>query len=78
MGRTLGFIWAPTTAVLTPGHEVRFVVRPLRDAAKKLADGLNVTLDLSGIPAFNARVYAFTRTIPRGETRTYGEVAGAV
>jgi len=48
VGRTLGFIWAPTAAVLTPGHEVRFVVRPLRDAAKKLADDLNVTLDLSG------------------------------
>jgi methylated-DNA-[protein]-cysteine S-methyltransferase len=42
------------------------------------ADLSGVTLDLSGIPAFNARVYAFTRTIPRGETRTYGEVAGAV
>jgi methylated-DNA-[protein]-cysteine S-methyltransferase len=30
---------------------------------------------MSGIHAFNARVYDFTRTIPRGETRTYGEVA---
>ncbi|PYR16025.1 MAG: hypothetical protein DMF98_28500, partial [Acidobacteria bacterium] len=48
VGRTLGFIWTPTTAVLTPGREVRFVVSPLRDAAKKLADNLNVTLDLSG------------------------------
>jgi methylated-DNA-[protein]-cysteine S-methyltransferase len=35
----------------------------------------DVTLDMSGIHAFNARVYDFTRTIPRGETRTYGEVA---
>jgi methylated-DNA-[protein]-cysteine S-methyltransferase len=35
----------------------------------------DVTLDISGIHAFNARVYDFTRTIPRGETRTYGEVA---
>jgi methylated-DNA-[protein]-cysteine S-methyltransferase len=34
-----------------------------------------ITLDMSDIPAFNARVYAFTRTIPSGETRTYGEVA---
>jgi methylated-DNA-[protein]-cysteine S-methyltransferase len=32
-------------------------------------------LDMTGIPAFNARVYQFTRTIPRGETRSYGEVA---
>lgn len=39
------------------------------------ADLSDVTLDMSGIPAFNQRVYAFTRTIPRGETLTYGEVA---
>ena len=38
-------------------------------------DLTDVTLDMSGIHAFNARVYAFTRTIPRGETCTYGEVA---
>jgi methylated-DNA-[protein]-cysteine S-methyltransferase len=36
------------------------------------ADLSGVALDLGGIPDFNARVYAFTRTIPRGETRTYG------
>jgi methylated-DNA-[protein]-cysteine S-methyltransferase len=34
-----------------------------------------VTLDMTGIPAFNARVYEYARTIPRGETRSYGEVA---
>jgi methylated-DNA-[protein]-cysteine S-methyltransferase len=33
---------------------------------------------MSGIPAFNARVYAFTRTIRSGETRTYGDVAAAL
>ncbi len=32
---------------------------------------------MSGIHAFNQRVYEFTRTIPRGETRTYGEVAAS-
>ena len=37
-----------------------------------------VALDMTGIPAFNQRVYAFARTIPRGETRTYGEVASAL
>jgi methylated-DNA-[protein]-cysteine S-methyltransferase len=41
----------------------------------KAADLSEVMLDMTGIPAFNARVYAFTRTIPRGETRSYGEVA---
>ena len=38
-------------------------------------DFSDVTLDMQGIPAFNQRVYAFTRTIPRSETRTYGEIA---
>jgi methylated-DNA-[protein]-cysteine S-methyltransferase len=38
----------------------------------------DVTLDMRGIAGFNARVYAFTRTIPRGETRTYGEVAAGL
>jgi methylated-DNA-[protein]-cysteine S-methyltransferase len=42
------------------------------------ADLSEVNLDVSGIHAFNARVYAFTRTIPRGETRTYGEVAASL
>ena len=38
-------------------------------------DFSDVTLDMSGIHAFHQRVYEFTRTIPRGETLTYGEVA---
>jgi methylated-DNA-[protein]-cysteine S-methyltransferase len=38
-------------------------------------DLAEVTLDMETIPAFNRRVYEFTRSIPRGETRTYGEVA---
>lgn len=32
-------------------------------------------LDLSRVPAFNAKVYAIARAIPAGETLTYGEVA---
>ena len=38
-------------------------------------DFSDVTLDMSGIHAFNQRVYQITRAIPRGETRTYGEIA---
>jgi methylated-DNA-[protein]-cysteine S-methyltransferase len=37
-----------------------------------------VVLDMNGIHAFNRRVYEFARTIPRGETRTYGEVAASL
>ncbi len=44
----------------------------------KAADLSEVTLDMTGIPAFNARVYEYTRTIPRSETRSYGEVASSL
>jgi methylated-DNA-[protein]-cysteine S-methyltransferase len=47
----------------------------LRGAASDLS---GVALDMTGIPAFNQRVYAIARSIPRGETRTYDEVASAL
>jgi methylated-DNA-[protein]-cysteine S-methyltransferase len=48
------------------------IVALLRGGTADLSD---VALDMTGIPAFNQRVYAFARSIPRGETRTYGDVA---
>ena len=42
------------------------------------SDLSEVTLDMTGVPGFNQRVYAFARSIPRGETRTYDEVASAL
>jgi methylated-DNA-[protein]-cysteine S-methyltransferase len=39
------------------------------------ADFSDIALDIGAVSPFNARVYAFARTIPRGETLTYGEVA---
>jgi methylated-DNA-[protein]-cysteine S-methyltransferase len=47
----------------------------LRGEPSDLSDTI---LDMTGIHAFNARVYEFTRTIPRGETRSYGEVAASL
>jgi len=47
----------------------------LRGGTSDLSD---VTLDMTGISAFNQRVYQFTRAVPRGETRTYDEVAAAM
>jgi methylated-DNA-[protein]-cysteine S-methyltransferase len=41
----------------------------------RAADFSEVRLDMSGVRPFDARVYDFARTIPRGETLTYGEVA---
>jgi methylated-DNA-[protein]-cysteine S-methyltransferase len=35
-------------------------------------------LDTTGLSAFDARVYEAVRTIPAGETVTYGEVAALI
>jgi methylated-DNA-[protein]-cysteine S-methyltransferase len=48
------------------------IVALLRGGPSDLSD---TTLDMTGIHAFNARVYDIARTIPRGETRSYAEVA---
>jgi methylated-DNA-[protein]-cysteine S-methyltransferase len=42
------------------------------------ADLADVSLDMSGIHAFHQRVYQLTRAIPRGETRTYGDIAAQI
>ena len=39
------------------------------------ADLAEIVLDMTGIHHFNRRVYELARTIPWGETRTYGEIA---
>jgi methylated-DNA-[protein]-cysteine S-methyltransferase len=51
------------------------IVALLRGESCDLSD---VALDMSGIHAFNQRVYQHTRAIPRGETRTYDEVAASL
>jgi len=51
------------------------IVALLRGQAGDLTD---VVLDTSGIHAFNLRVYQLTQAIPRGETRTYGEIAAGL
>lgn len=38
-------------------------------------DLLNVEIDESQVPEFNAQVYAIARAVPPGETITYGEIA---
>jgi methylated-DNA-[protein]-cysteine S-methyltransferase len=47
----------------------------LRGQASDFSD---VALDMADITTFSQRVYEFTRTIPRGETRTYIEVAASL
>ena len=56
-----------------------WVLATLRDVAALLAgepvDLRAVPLDLSGVPAFDQRVYEVARAIPPGGTLTYGQVA---
>lgn len=56
-------------------------VRTAMDGVRRLtaegrADLSAIALDLSACDEFQRAVYAVARTIPAGETRTYGEVAG--
>jgi len=44
----------------------------------RTSDFSDVMLDMTGISKFNQSVYAYTRAIPRGETRSYQEVATAL
>ena len=57
----------PTVEIAIEG-----IVALLRGQPSELSD---VALDMTGIHAFNQRVYQLTQAIPRGETRTYGEIA---
>jgi methylated-DNA-[protein]-cysteine S-methyltransferase len=69
----------PEARELRPPPNVEMAIEGIAALLRgKAADLSAVTLDISGIHAFNARVYAFTRTIPRGETRTYGDVAASL
>lgn len=43
--------------------------------AGHLDDLRSITVDFTGVPPFEQRVYALTREIPPGTTRTYGELA---
>lgn len=41
-------------------------------------DFSDVSLDAGGVPGFNRRVYEYACSIPRGDTRTYHEIAKAL
>ena len=47
----------------------------LRGEARDLCE---VELDMQGVPAFQQRVFAITRRIPPGQTRSYGDIAEAL
>jgi methylated-DNA-[protein]-cysteine S-methyltransferase len=60
---------------LNAENAIEGIVALLRGQVCDLSD---VTLDMSGITAFNQRVYEVVRTLPRGETFTHAEIAAKV
>ena len=69
----------PGARELRPPAEIQCAIDGIAAVLRgRPAELSGVRLDMTGIPAFNARVYEFTRSIPRGETRSYAEVAAAL
>jgi methylated-DNA-[protein]-cysteine S-methyltransferase len=69
----------PDAREMRPSDEIEIAVEGIAAVLRGGNSDLSgVPLDMTGIPAFNQRVYQFARTIPRGETRIYDEVASAL
>ena len=69
----------PEAREMRPPPMVEIAIQGIAAALRgRDADFSDVTLDMEGISLFNQRVYEFARTILRGETRTYDEVAAAM
>ncbi|KJC33596.1 cysteine methyltransferase [Bradyrhizobium sp. LTSP885] len=69
----------PDARDMRPSEEIEVAIESIAAILRGgNSDLTGVTLDMTDIPAFNQRVYQFVRTIPRGETRIYDEVASAL
>jgi methylated-DNA-[protein]-cysteine S-methyltransferase len=66
----------PDARPATPPPEVAEAITAMVALLEGEPEGLrDIRLDLHGVPAFHQQVYEVTRSIPPGETLTYGEVA---
>jgi methylated-DNA-[protein]-cysteine S-methyltransferase len=66
----------PDARELRPSPEVESAIEGIAGLLRgQEADFADIPLDMHGVSPFNRRVYAFTRSIPRGETLTFAEVA---
>ena len=69
----------PDARELRPPEQIQSAIDGIAALLRgKPAELSEVRLDMTGVPAFNARVYEFVRGIPRGETRSYAEVAASL
>ena len=73
-GAFTGFIPKPASIARRRWSRARSGASP-RSCAARDSDLSQVTLDLTDINPFQHRAYELTRAIPRGETRTYAEIA---
>ena len=63
----------------TPPVAIQDVIRRMVESLRGEADDLvDVLLDFDALPPFRRKVFEVVRTIPAGETMSYGEVAAAV
>lgn len=58
-----------------PRHAARAVARIVQLLDGKKSDLSAIELDFGAVPPFHRRVYEIARTIPPGETLSYGEIA---
>lgn len=66
----------PGTSVQSPSPREAAIVGRIQALMRgEQVDFSAVPLDLDDVPDFHRRVYAATRAIPQGETRTYGQLA---
>jgi methylated-DNA-[protein]-cysteine S-methyltransferase len=69
----------PEAREMSPPPMVAIATQAIDGALRgRDADFSDIALDWEGVSLFHQRVYEFARTIPRGETRTYDEVATAM
>jgi methylated-DNA-[protein]-cysteine S-methyltransferase len=69
----------PEARELSPPPMIAIAAQGIASALRgRDADFSEIALDMEGVSLFNQRVYEFARSIPRGETRTYDDVAIAM
>ena len=67
--------WSGATEMLPPSPVQDAIDRVLRLLKGEVIDLGDVQLDLGAMPEFHQKVYAIARTLPPGQTMTYGEIA---
>ena len=69
----------PQAKPADPPQEIRSAIADIVALLKgERRDLAHIAVDDSAIPEFNRRVYALARTIPPGQTKSYGEIAKAL